>query len=288
MLALIAVNPYGLAYFQYLIRALMMPRLVSEWHPIWTNLSLPQIVILLFSLVLAIYPIAKIGIHNVDGFPALFIFALASIFCRRLIFFYAIVWSIYVPGYLQRTALNRLIHNLLGERAKLMSIILGVITVVICLRIISLHPWKLLVPTTRLEESDNHPVYPEGPVEYLAKEAFNGNIMTFFHSGSYVIWKLYPRVHVSMDSRYEAVYQEWQLIENINFYRAEKGWENILLKYPTDLLLVEKEFPLAKEMDRKNSWKKIYTDKVFELYARPGLILPIEDKTGSALIGKFP
>jgi hypothetical protein len=288
MLALIALTPYGLTYYQYLLRALLMPRLVSEWHPVWINLSLSQIIIFIFSLIFVIYSVKKIGIHNADGFPALMIFALASIFCRRLIFFYAIIWTVYVPGYLQRTPIDHIIQNISRMRAKLIGIFLAIITLVIFFRIISLHPWNLLVPSSKIENFGNHPIYPVGPVEYLSNEGFDGNLMVFFDWGAYVTWKLYPKVRVSIDSRYEVAYQDWQLIENVNFYKASKGWEDILFKYQTDLVLIKKDFQLSKEMNQQKTWKRIYDDNLFELYARPGLMLPVEDKTGYVFTGKFP
>jgi hypothetical protein len=91
-----------------------------------------------------------------------------------------------------------------------------------------------------------------------------------------------------MDSRYEAAYPEWLVNENIEFYRAKEGWQRTLNQYPTDLVLVSKYLPLVKVIRQQSEWKKVYTDKVFELYARPGLTLPVVDWRGRVLTGTFP
>ena len=288
VLGLIAVNPYGLSYYSYLWRAMTMARpYIAEWYPIWRSSELLQLSMFLMSLILVIYSVMKIGINKADGLAVLFAAALAAFFCVRLFFFYALVWTIYVPGYLQRTQLGNLMEGLCKKLSKFLIPILCIAAVAIFVRALSYQPWKLIVPSDHIKKYGNHPIYPIGPVQYLKEAAFKGNLMVFFDWGSYVTWKLYPDVRVSMDSRYEVAYPEWLVDENIRFYRGEDGWESILTKYPTDLLLVEKRFPLAKVMPQ-SKWKKVYTDKVFELYARPGLILPIVDWTGLVFVGSFP
>jgi hypothetical protein len=91
-----------------------------------------------------------------------------------------------------------------------------------------------------------------------------------------------------MDSRYEAAYPEWLVKENVQFYVAKEGWQRTLNKYSTDLVLVYKGLPLAKVMPQQSEWKKIYKDNLFELYARPCLILPVVDRTGRVFAGTFP
>lgn len=289
MLGLIAVNPYGLSYYSYLWRAMTMARpYIAEWYPIWRSSELLQLSMFLMSLVLVIYSVMKIGIYKADGLAVLFAAALAAFFCVRLIFFYALIWAIYVPGYLQRTPLGNLMEGLHKRLSKFFIPILCIAAVAIFLRALSYEPWKLIVPSDHIEKYGNHPIYPIGPVQYLKEVAFKGNLMVFFDWGSYVTWKLYPDVRVSLDSRYEVAYPEWLVEENIRFYRAKEGWQRTLNKYPTDLVLVHKILPLAKVIGQQSEWKKVYTDKVFELYARPGLTLPVADWTGRVFVGTFP
>lgn len=289
MVGLIAVNPYGPHYYPYLWRAMMIPRpYVKEWQPLWIGSDLLHISLFLVSLVLVIYLVKKIGIKNAHGIVALFTSALASVFCTRLVPFYAIVWTCYLPGYLERTPVRDIVNGLWRKRRRFVILILCIASIVFLSRTLSLRPWKLLVPGDHMKRYGNHQVYPVGPVEYLREVVFKGNLMVFFDWGSYVTWKLYPDVRVSMDSRYEVVYPEWLVEESVRFYLAKEGWQRTLSKYPTDLVLVHKELPLSRAMSQQGEWKKVYTDKIFELYARPGLTLPVVDRTGRVLEGTFP
>ena len=289
MVGLIAVNPYGLSYYSYLYRGMTMARpYIVEWYPIWRSSDLLHLSMFLMSLILVIYSVMKTGIRKVDGLSVLFATALATFFCVRLIFFYALVWTIYVPGYIQKTPLGNIMNGLFKKLSKFLIPILCIVTVAIFVRTLSFRPWELLVPSDHIKKYGDHPIYPVGPVEYLKEVAFKGNLMVFFDWGSYVSWKLYPDVRVSIDSRYEAAYPEWLVDENIRFYRAKEGWQRILTKYPNDLVLVHKRLPLAGVMPQQSGWKKVYTDKVFELYARPGLKLPVVNWTGRVFTGTFP
>jgi hypothetical protein len=179
-------------------------------------------------------------------------------------------------------------EGLCKKLSKFLIPILCIAAVAIFARTLYYQPWKLLVPSDQIKKYGVHPIYPVGPVEYLKEVAFKGNLMVLFDWGSYVTWKLYPNVRVSIDSRYEVAYPEWLAEENMHFYLAKNGWQSILTKYPTDLVLVHKRLPLAGAMAQQSKWKKVYTDKVFELYARPGLMLPVVNWTDRVFMGTFP
>jgi hypothetical protein len=289
MTGLIALNPYGFDYYPHLWHAMTMSRsYIREWYPIWRDLDLFQVSLFVTSLILLIYSINKIGIRNAHGLAVLLTVTLASIFCRRLVFFYGIVWTIYVPSYLQKTPLRNVMIALCKRFSIILILVLSLATVATFVRTVSFSPWKLLVPSDHIKKYGDHPIYPVGPVEYLSEIAFKGNLMVYFDWGSYVLWKLHPNVRVSMDSRYEAAYPEWLVDENIQFYWAKEGWQHILTAYPTDLVLVYKGLPLGEAMPQQSEWKKVFTDDVFELYARPGLTMPVVNRTGRSFTGVFP
>jgi hypothetical protein len=289
ILCLMAVTPYGLEYYSYLWRAIFMPRpYVNEWNPIWLGLHPIKLSIFALSLVLLIYSVIKVGIRNTQGLPLLLMVGLASIFTTRIIFFYAIAWTCFVPGYIQGTPLGFSMNYVCRKLSRLISMILIVFTIVFFVRGLLLNPWKLLVPSEHIKGLDNHMIYPVGSVEYLAEIGFKGNLLVTFDWGAYVMWKLHPQVRVSMDSRYEAAYPAWLVDENYSFFMARENWQNILKAYPTDLVLIPKTLPLALVMPQQKEWKKVYTDRTSELYARPGLELPVVDRSDRIFTGIFP
>jgi hypothetical protein len=157
----------------------------------------------------------------------------------------------------------------------------------------------LLIPTTAAEEREGLPIYPAGPVAYLAEQHLAGNMMVPFGDGAFVSWKLYPAVRVSFDSRYEAAYPPGAIEENAAFYEAQPGWQDVLDRYPTDLLLVRRTSPLEPLLagDRgqpaeggRPDWQPIYRDDGYSLYARPDVArgLPVVHHTGVPIRAKFP
>lgn len=51
MVGLIAVNPYGLSYYPYILHAILMPRPdIREWYPIWAGLEMLGILIVINAL----------------------------------------------------------------------------------------------------------------------------------------------------------------------------------------------------------------------------------------------
>ena len=156
--------------------------------------------------------------------------------------------------------------------------------------IVRAKPWKLRIPIAL-----NHPVaasddvtYPAGAVDYLRQQHFHGNVMTHYNDGSYVMWYLWPDVRIGLDSRNDVGYTYPFICEILAFYKGQPGWHESLLRYPTDLVLVNRSYPLARLMESETNWSRIYRDDAFELWERPGLAMPLMDRRGQTLIATFP
>jgi hypothetical protein len=131
------------------------------------------------------------------------------------------------------------------------------------------------------------PLYPVGPVQYLTKQKFAGNLMVPFRQGAYVSWKLYPAVKVSLDSRYEVAYPDSVVKQIFDFYEARPDWLSVLREYPTDAVVIPKDAPISGLM-QQTDWRSVYTDQQFQVYARPGSLLQVEDWQSTSLRGVFP
>ncbi|MDR3569607.1 MAG: hypothetical protein P4L43_16400 [Syntrophobacteraceae bacterium] len=289
MFGLIGVNPYGFHYYSYLRRALFMSRPFSdEWHPLWSIGKWTQVIIpllVLYSFALVLYIVKTLGVKNLSGIVIFLGVALEAVLHKRMLPFYAIAWISYVPGWIGLTPMGEVISQLFERRRAILLSVFLAATLFFTGRFISLRSYRLLAPGDL--RADGLHAYPVGPVDYLKKIDFKGNLMTFFDDGAYVSWELYPNVLVSMDARYEVAYPDRTVEENVCFYTAGKGWKTVLARYPTDLVMIRKKMPIAKALS-KTDWRKIYTDSTYELYERPGLSLPPLDCSNRSFEGKVP
>lgn len=276
------VNPYGFRYFDYLARALTMARpRIPEWGPVWT-LGWALTLTYAITVLAFCYSLFRSRTWRVPG--ALFIAASAAeaLRHRKLLPFFAIVWIAYVPAMLQNTPAGAWLQAFAERRRRFLVLACSVLAVACLIAAIRTPFWRTQVPQVSGKAS-----YPVGAVEYLRQQNFHGNVMVPFRAGAYVSWKLYPAVRVSIDSRYEVAYPDAWVERSFLFYEGGAGWQSTLTAYPTDLVLTRKTAPVQSLLQRLN-WHSVYADAEFELFARPGLTLPVMDRDTTHFAGAFP
>ena len=285
MLAAAMANPYGAHYYPYLWQALRMSRPgIGEWRPVWDSLLSPNSVVFLLSLLLLLYLAARIGLRAMPGIVILCATAAASALHIRMFPFFGIAWACYVPCYLLASPLAPRLKACF-ERPPLLLQAAWTIAAMFFLNVaITFHPWILHVPG---EGTPDEIVYPTGAVQYLADHQFRGNAMVPFEYGAYVSWKLYPAVRVAFDSRYEAAYPNPWVDEVFRFYAAGAGWRQTLAGHPTDVVLVRQRDPVARAI-AGIPWQRVYIDRSYSIYARPGLNLPPVDYHDRVFSARFP
>ena len=297
MSLLMMINPYGFDYLSYLWYATSLDRapLIAEWCPLWQT---PQLFFLLgafaFSLLLLIYTATRRELKKLPGLLFLLAAAWMALRHTRHISIYAVIWIAYVPAYTEKTELARLFWKLWRNRKSFLFMFwlaLGVIGVSLAIRD---RFWQLRIPTTLAEEKEGVPIYPSGVINYLSDQKFTGNVMTPFYVGAYVSWKLYPKVKVSMDSRYEVAYPPEVVMENVEFYKAKDGWQKTLTRYSTDAILVPRSSPLDQLIEQSNqtteggksiTWRRVCVDDGFSLFMRSELAdrFSVQDRTGEQI-----
>jgi hypothetical protein len=272
------LTPYGPSYFGYLRRALLMARpYAPEWRPVW---DLGSLWVICFGVAVAVvaYALAAAGTRKLPGILPLAATAVEATLHRKLLPLFAVAWICYAPFCLQQTAAGRWIIEFTQRRSRF-AIAVWVSLACVCLAAaVRQKPWDLSVP---------QPMYPVGPVQYLKEQNFKGNVMVPFRLGAYVLWKLFPAVKVSLDGRYEETYPNEVMGSIFRFYEARPGWQSALDAYPTDVVLVPRDSPVASEV-ASSGWQEVYWDREFALYARPGRCLPEEDRSSLSFAGVFP
>jgi hypothetical protein len=210
--------------------------------------------------------------------------AAAGAIHQRMLPFYAIAWTCYVPGYLLATPGAARLKSLFDrpplplQAAWLMAAMFFVNVTV------TYRPWVLTVPG---EGKAGEVVFPTGAVQYLADQQFRGNAMVPFEYGAYASWKLYPAVRVAVDSRYEVAYPSAWVDEIFRFYRAGAGWQQTLDAHATDVIVARPSGPLARAVAGLG-WQIVYVDRSYAIYARPGLNLPLVDYHDRVVTARFP
>ncbi len=288
---LIAVNPYGLAFYPYMIYAVTIPRPhFTEWHPFWTMWGEFPFHVVVFGICVALSATSAVWKRKLptQGALVLLVFAVAAMKTYRLGFFFALVFAAYAPKLLVGTRVDEVARTTWKKAAPALMPLCGVVTIALLYTYLQRSPLKLQVPTRQDTPGSSSVWYPEGVVRYLKANKVKGNMMVHFTLGAFVSWRLYPDVKVSMDSRNDAAYPVWLVQENIEFYRNSENWQTVASKYPTGMILAYEGAPLTRSIAASPQWRVAYRDEEFVLFAKAGAALPAGEHVAKVPEGNFP
>lgn len=268
--AAILVNPYGWHYYGYLTRALTMPRPhIGQWQPGWflrlghAHFGIP----FLTMLALYLYALARAG-RRFRGALVTALLAAAAMRAHKLLPFFALAWLYSVPAALAATRLGEAFERTARRALPAAGPAFVGLAGLFALLVGANRPWDVSIPARR----EQGPIQPVHAADYLERTGFRGNVMTYFVHGAYLSWRLYPRVKVSCDARYEAAYPDGHAERNLDLFRTRPEMlDEELRRLPqTDLILTGHRFPVARELARRPEWRLLYSDASFALYSRAG------------------
>ncbi len=268
------INPYGLKYWEFIAEAVMLDRLfITEWRPLeifanpvfllgfkvlllMTIFTLPYIFMKRFReinwaealiLIVTCYLSFKHVRHNV-----FFVIASACYikdhFYSAINYYFSFLPEIIkkIPGHGFFSQLNfvkeALIYGLI--------IVTGFLTV-------------MFVP---LKVSVSQASFPVKSVEFIKENELTGNLLVLFNWGSYALWKLYPQCKVAIDGRYEEVYHNSLVNESARFHYLGKDWQDFMRNYKTDLILIDKSYPVFEELLNLDDWKIVHQDEISAVF----------------------
>src|SRR5574344_879242 len=110
--------------------------------------------------------------------------------------------------------------------------------------------------------------FPIRVVEFIRLNNLKGNLLVNFGQGSFVSYKLYPHCKIYMDGRYEEVYDNEILSYLQEFLMARPHWDFILKKFPTDMFIVEKTYPIYIKLATQKQWTRVFYDNNFALFVK--------------------
>ncbi|MBK8191289.1 MAG: hypothetical protein IPK79_12665 [Vampirovibrionales bacterium] len=279
------LNPYGLDLHRELFGAWGMPRpYIMEWGHVLTHsvgFGVSYLLVALFFAGVAIYS----ALTRPRQFPVvelmLVALAVAGTLHFKLAPFFIIAaimlaWRLKTPPAFAWTRSNVSPENQVALRQEapyavkliLSTGILLLVSGVLHMQGAPLYVRVLGTTGAASQEAETQLVYPQGLVRFLQQNKIEGDLWTTFGWGQYFFWRLYPAVRVSIDGRYEAVYDDRQMQAYLAFYMPPYDLRPALRSGATLIVIPAGAAQLRKRLDRLPGWARIYSDAVATLYQR--------------------
>lgn len=278
---LLIINPWGYEYIKFLLMANTMKRPdVSEWWGIFSKFYF-------FKLIpFKLFMVGILGIETVTLFKNIsenfkewyknldktkYILLLVTLYLAvtkmKLLPFFVITGTIF--GYEDFYKLIAKI-NLPEWKNKVLY------STLIFMTLFSLAIKEISIPVSF--ES-----YPVKEIEFVKINNLKGKLLINFGLGSYASYKLYPQNLIYMDGRYEEVYYEGMVPLLKKFFLVLPYWEEVLEKFPPDIMIIEKDYPIFSVLNKSQIWSNIYEGKRFGVFVKKDTLKkeykqPSEDK----------
>lgn len=268
-LSVFTINPWGFDYLPFLIKANSMARSeIVEWWGLFYKYNMHKYIklkflILLFTLIESGFVIKSLTAKKYDfdktKFLVLIITLILAIQHIKLIPFLIISASCFLYDDFY-TAFNFMTFNLFNKIALYKDSF-----VYICIMLFIIGQFK----TANYVQFVGFEKYPVLSTEFIKINGIKGNVLTNFGLGSYVSYKLYPHNKIYMDGRYEEVYYDEMIPLLKKLFLMKSGWDELLKKYPPDIIIVERRYPVFNYLRNSSGWKFVYDeDWQFALFVR--------------------
>ena len=109
--------------------------------------------------------------------------------------------------------------------------------------------------------------FPVAAVDYLEGHQTTGPVLSPDYWGGYLIYRRAPKALVVADDRHD-LYGENFFKSYLKMVHVEPGWDELLLRYNVNCLVVPKDSPLANMLGEAPGWKAIYADDVAIIFSR--------------------
>ncbi len=262
------INPYGIEYIYFIISALSLNRqYITEWQSLFStklyqNIMLKYEIFFISAILIFIASIFKNikqngfikYIKKIDKSKYLTILFALIISIKSIRFHVFFVYSITALCYID---FYNIFNKKLPEKIdKLKEIIFFILILISTISHIINYKFINIVKPSE---------YPIFCSEFIKINNLKGNIFTNFHTGSYVSYKLYPNNQIYMDGRYEEVY-DVNLINQMATVFLAKNYKNFFKKNHTDILIINKIYPIYNELKKDLDWFLAFEDENFALF----------------------
>jgi len=264
----LVINPWGFSYLGFLFKATTMARNdVSEWWNLfcpffmfkYMKFKIFALVLLLFEAGLLIKQFISKTLE-IDKTKIIVLFATIFLAVQHAKLVPLAVISmtcfLYDDFY---TFFNYITRNVFNKIANVKDTIIYLLILLFAITNINAKGFQPLQSGT---------MYPVASVEFIRLNELKGNLLIAFGQGSYASYKLYPNIKIFMDGRYEEVYYDYMMLLLHKFYMGQKGWDEVLKKFPPDIMVIEKFYPVYGILQKDKNWTIVYNDKFFVVFVK--------------------
>ena len=264
--ACILINPYGIDLLVFLYKTLTLSRSISEWEAVSLfDLSYIRLKIFSICVILSFFINRKQNRYWEIG-----IIIIAMLFAylnQRHTPVFAILAAPFIAEKLsvsmEKLRLNKKVISLFS-----LAVLITAIALIIGYQLFATIDKHIKAEFNIIVDPN---VYPVRAIQFIKVNSIKGNLMVPFDWGEYAIWKLYPDNKVSIDGRFDTIYQADIINDHFNGAKSEEGWHSLLNKYPTHIILARRnQFSQRMINDLSDDWIYIYSDKISVIFLKNG------------------
>lgn len=259
------INPWGIEYLGFLIPAVTMKRPdVVEWWGAFSTYNLYRYLKFKFyaavMLICGLIAQGKPSDEKTDKTKQLLLLVtlfLAIQHVKMIPFFVISAAALLYDDFY--SLFNRFFAKFFDKIAPFKN---AVVYLVILIFAFSNLKSKAFEPIVRADK------YPLREIEFIKINEIKGNLLINFGYGSYAAYKLYPDNLIFMDGRYEEVYYPYMVPLLKKFCLANEGWQELLQKFPPDVIVIEKSYPIYSVLNSGKDWKNVYESEKFAVFTK--------------------
>ncbi len=110
-------------------------------------------------------------------------------------------------------------------------------------------------------------IYPRQATAALARLPSSTRILNTYNWGGYLIWQLYPDHLVFIDGRSD-LYAASILEDYLQMHKAGSAWAEVLDRYRVDVVICQRNEPMAALLSASSSWQLLHLDEMAALFQR--------------------
>ncbi|MCX5697554.1 MAG: hypothetical protein NTU54_06290 [Candidatus Omnitrophica bacterium] len=262
LLSLLAtlVNPYGIGFYSFTIRAITMPRpLITEWQMVPLGLE--------YVNYFALCAIAALGFlfskrrRSYFEASAILIAVYFSFIHKRHIVLLVILVLMYIPKYIDSFSGKWLARAENRYSQRVFIPIFAALSLYFLLAAFysGNRLFTLVIPSQ----------FPVNAVTFIKQNNISGNIFSNFNWAQMCIGELSPGSKVFIDGRYETVYSDSLIQGYCDVVFGKKDYKDFLAGFPeTDIMFLQKGEVLAESLSKDSEWAKVYSSTVAQIFLK--------------------